>query len=95
MEWPHGFWQELLPTPEYQEGDRVQFLRDEFCLYKNSWSRVSFHDAGFFVWLPFMGLRETAKKVCDRSVHRCRFLDGRRMTSVRDDLQARTGDTLV
>ena len=31
VEWPHGFRQELLPFPEYQEGDRVQFLRDETC----------------------------------------------------------------
>src|SRR5436305_6110568 len=31
VEWPHGFRQELLPTPEYQEGDRVQFVRDESC----------------------------------------------------------------
>ncbi len=29
--WPHGFRQELLPVPEYQEGDRVQFVRDETC----------------------------------------------------------------
>jgi hypothetical protein len=31
VEWPHGFRQELLPIPEYQEGDRVQFVRDESC----------------------------------------------------------------
>jgi hypothetical protein len=29
--WPHGFRQELLPVPDYQEGDRVQFVRDETC----------------------------------------------------------------
>jgi hypothetical protein len=29
--WPYGFRQELLPIPEYQEGDRVQFVRDETC----------------------------------------------------------------
>jgi hypothetical protein len=29
--WPHGFRQELLPFPEYQERDRVQFVRDETC----------------------------------------------------------------
>jgi len=29
--WPHGFRQELLPIPDYQEGDRVQFVRDETC----------------------------------------------------------------
>jgi hypothetical protein len=31
VEWPHGFRQELLPIPDYQEGDRVQFVRDETC----------------------------------------------------------------
>ena len=31
VEWPHGFRQELLPFPEYQEGDRVQFVRNETC----------------------------------------------------------------
>jgi len=31
VEWPGGFRQELLPIPEYQEGDRVQFVRDETC----------------------------------------------------------------
>jgi hypothetical protein len=31
MVWPHGFRQELLPIPEYQEGDRVQFVLDESC----------------------------------------------------------------
>ena len=29
--WPYGFRQELLPIPDYQEGDRVQFVRDETC----------------------------------------------------------------
>ncbi len=29
--WPHGIRHELLPIPEYQEGDRVQFVRDETC----------------------------------------------------------------
>ena len=29
--WPHGFRHELLPFPDYQEGDRVQFVRDETC----------------------------------------------------------------
>ena len=31
VEWPHGFSPQLLPIPEYQEGDRVQFVRDETC----------------------------------------------------------------
>ncbi len=31
VQWPHGFKQELLPLPEYQERDRVQFVRDETC----------------------------------------------------------------
>ena len=31
VEWPHGFRQELLSFPEYQERDRVQFVRDETC----------------------------------------------------------------
>jgi len=29
--WPHGFSPQLLPIPEYHEGDRVQFVRDETC----------------------------------------------------------------
>src|SRR5260370_23254946 len=48
--------------------------------------------------MPFfnpMGLWETAKKVCDCNVHRFRLLDGRSMTSMRDDLQARASDTLM
>ncbi len=31
VDWPHSFRHELLPFPEYQEGDRVQFVRDETC----------------------------------------------------------------
>ena len=31
VEWPHGFSPQLLPIPEYHEGDRVQFVRDETC----------------------------------------------------------------
>jgi hypothetical protein len=31
LAWPHGFRHELLPIPEYQEGDHVQFVRDETC----------------------------------------------------------------
>lgn len=31
VSWPDGFNPQLLPTPEYQEGDRVQFVRDECC----------------------------------------------------------------
>ncbi len=42
-----------------------------------------------------MVLGEAAKKVGDGTVHRRRFLDGRRMASARDDLQARAGDPLV
>ncbi len=38
---------------------------------------------------------ESTKKVCDRNVHRRRLLDGRSMTSGRDDLQARASDTLM
>ena len=29
--WPDGFNPRLLPLPEYQEEDRVQFVRDETC----------------------------------------------------------------
>ena len=42
-----------------------------------------------------MVLGETAKKVGDGDVHRRRLLDGRRMASARDDLQARASDTLM
>ena len=31
VEWPDGFNPQLLPVPEYIEGDRVQFIRDETC----------------------------------------------------------------
>ena len=31
VEWPDGFNPQLLPIPEYIEGDRVQFIRDETC----------------------------------------------------------------
>ncbi len=30
-QWPDGFDAQALPVPEYQEGDRVQFVRDECC----------------------------------------------------------------
>ncbi|HZU71048.1 MAG TPA: hypothetical protein VFA09_27470 [Ktedonobacteraceae bacterium] len=30
-QWPAGFSPRLLPVPEYSEGDRVQFIRDECC----------------------------------------------------------------
>lgn len=29
--WPEGFDPSVLPIPEYQDGDRVQFVRDETC----------------------------------------------------------------
>ncbi len=31
VQWPDGFNARLLPVPDYQEGDRVQFVRDECC----------------------------------------------------------------
>ena len=31
VEWPEGFDPNLLPEPEYRDGDRVQFVRDETC----------------------------------------------------------------
>ncbi len=31
VNWPEGFDPRLLPVPEYREGDRVQFVRDETC----------------------------------------------------------------
>ena len=40
--WPHGFRQELLPIPEYHEGDRVQFVRDETCAREGAVRRVLF-----------------------------------------------------
>ncbi|HLH62549.1 MAG TPA: hypothetical protein VKV20_12770 [Ktedonobacteraceae bacterium] len=30
-QWPAGFNPQLLPVPEYSDGDRVQFVRDECC----------------------------------------------------------------
>lgn len=47
VQWPPGFRQECLPVPEYQEGDRVHFVRDECCaregtirmvLFQGNWS---------------------------------------------------------
>ena len=31
VEWPPGFDPNTLPFPEYHDGDRVQFIRDETC----------------------------------------------------------------
>jgi len=31
VEWPQGFDPGTLPFPEYRDGDRVQFVRDETC----------------------------------------------------------------
>ena len=31
VSWPEGFDPRVLPVPEYQDGDRVQFVRDETC----------------------------------------------------------------
>ncbi len=31
VQWPSGFNPQSLPIPEYHEGDRVQFVRDETC----------------------------------------------------------------
>jgi len=31
VEWPEGFDPATLPVPEYRDGDRVQFVRDETC----------------------------------------------------------------
>jgi len=31
VEWPDGFDPATLPDPEYHDGDRVQFVRDETC----------------------------------------------------------------
>lgn len=47
VQWSAGFRQECLPVPEYQEGDRVHFVRDDCCaregmirlvLFQGKWS---------------------------------------------------------
>ncbi len=41
-QWPPGFNPHWLPTPEFQEGDRVQFVRDETCAREGIVRRVLF-----------------------------------------------------
>jgi hypothetical protein len=40
--WPAGFDAGLLPVPEYDEGDRVQFVRDETCAREGVIRRILF-----------------------------------------------------
>jgi hypothetical protein len=40
VQWPNGFDLAALPTPEYSEGDRVQFVRDETCAREGVIHRV-------------------------------------------------------
>ncbi len=35
VSWPSGFDPTALPAPEYSDGDRVQFVRDELCARGN------------------------------------------------------------
>lgn len=42
VQWPYDFRHELLPIPGYQEGDRVQFVRDETCAREGTVRRVLF-----------------------------------------------------
>ncbi|HEY7419436.1 MAG TPA: hypothetical protein VH593_29915, partial [Ktedonobacteraceae bacterium] len=40
VSWPGGFDPTSLPTPEYSDGDRVQFVRDETCTREGIVRRV-------------------------------------------------------
>jgi hypothetical protein len=40
VSWPDGFDPTALPVPEYSEGDRVQFVRDETCTREGVVRRV-------------------------------------------------------
>ena len=40
VNWPEGFDAASLPVPEYSEGDRVQFVRDETCAREGVVRRV-------------------------------------------------------
>ncbi|GHO86223.1 hypothetical protein [Dictyobacter formicarum] len=40
VSWPEGFDPASLPVPEYSEGDRVQFVRDETCAREGVVRRV-------------------------------------------------------
>jgi hypothetical protein len=40
VSWPDGFDPTLLPVPEYSDGDRVQFVRDETCAREGIVRRV-------------------------------------------------------
>ncbi|HCI78490.1 MAG TPA: hypothetical protein DHW02_02230 [Ktedonobacter sp.] len=42
VKWPDGFNPQLLPIPEYNEGDRVQFVRDETCAREGTVRQVLF-----------------------------------------------------
>ena len=75
VEWPQGFRQELLPIPEYQEGDRVQFVRDETCardstvrlvLFQGDISRVQ-KEQGEAIKRPNLGADDIVYLVTARS----------------------------
>lgn len=38
--WPEGFDPHTLPLPDYRDGDRVQFVRDEICAREGTVHRV-------------------------------------------------------
>ena len=40
VDWPEGFDPAVLPVPEYSDGDRVQFVRDETCAREGVVRRV-------------------------------------------------------
>ena len=40
VSWPANFDATLLPIPEYSDGDRVQFVRDETCAREGTVRRV-------------------------------------------------------
>ena len=40
VSWPSGFDPAALPAPEYSDGDRVQFVRDETCAREGTVRRV-------------------------------------------------------
>src|ERR1700730_154577 len=40
VEWPESFDPRMLPVPDYRDGDRVQFVRDETCAREGVVRRV-------------------------------------------------------
>ena len=70
VNWPRGFDPTLLPVPEYSDGDRVQFVRDETCTREGVVRRVLLRGGAY-------GPLESQ----DEAIRRC-YLDAENMTYI-------------